>query len=220
MRGEVSYRQIVLTDPKRGEVLRIPLLAPVNDLLGENPLAGPGNLAYLHRRYGTAFSGLGAATLQAPLFRSAAKRAVRGHLDETLAPHIGRLQFAADGTLSDVPDLLALGAWALLEAVRRQPLKLYTCPRCKRPWLGAPDEKSRYCQRPAPGNTKDCRTLDYERRVAGDASYRNYRREYKRVTEMQRRGAIDLYELYRWREHNTPAAWTPFGTWKERDDAS
>jgi hypothetical protein len=63
--------------------------------------------------------------------------------------------------------------------------------------------------------SKDCRTLDYEKRLAGDVAYRAYRREYKRLTEAQRRGSLDIVELMRWREQNSPAKWLPFDEWKE-----
>lgn len=111
-------------------------------------------------------------------FRDAAERATKGQVSAGIAPYIERLTFASDGGV-DVPDFVALCAWSLLEAVRRQPLKLFTCPTCKSPWLGAPTE-SKFCQRLAPDHPcKTCRELDYEHGLAGRPGYAAYRREYQ-----------------------------------------
>jgi Zn-finger nucleic acid-binding protein len=222
MRGEVSYRQIVLYD--NGETLRLPLTAPMNDLLGQlRPSAKneTGYLPYLSVRYqllaiarGTLGDALNRDVQQT--FLRAAREATKGHVSAELAPYLERLRFVPDGTVDDVPDLSALAAWSLLEAVRRQPLELRTCPQCKGRWLARPDE-STYCQRVAPGQvTKDCRTLDREKRIAGDSRYRAYRREYKRLDEAFRRRAIDAKELIAWRDQNGPAKWLPFDQWKAR----
>jgi Zn-finger nucleic acid-binding protein len=137
-------------------------------------------------------------------------------LSSELAPHLERLRFAPDGTVAEVPDLAALAAWSLLEAVRRQPLRLRSCPICRGRWLARPGE-SEYCQRLAPGQvTKDCRTLAKEKRLAGDTAYRAYRREYKRLSEASSRGAIDVRDLIAWRNENGPAKWAPFNEWKAR----
>jgi Zn-finger nucleic acid-binding protein len=222
MQGEVTYRQLVLYD--NGETLRLPLTAPVNDLLGQlRPSArrSLGYLTYLSVKYQAL--ALAARTLGDALepdvqqtFLRAAKQATEGRVSAELAPYLERLQFAPDGTVDDVPDLSALAAWSLLEAVRRQPLELRTCPLCKGRWLARPDE-SKYCQRVAPGQVhKDCRTIDREKRVAGDSQYRAYRREYKRLAEAFSRGAIDARELVAWREQNSPKKWTTFDKWTAR----
>jgi Zn-finger nucleic acid-binding protein len=148
-------------------------------------------------------------------FLAAAEDAAKGRLSSRIATYLERLRFDSDGGVSNVPDFTALAAWSLLEALRRQPLQLRTCPNCKGKWLAPPSEVSRYCQRRAPGQvSRDCRTLDYEKRLAGTA-YHAYRKEYKRVAELQRRGTIDLAERNLWREHNTPASWLPYDQWKE-----
>jgi hypothetical protein len=212
--GEVAYRQLVLRSRNGEEKLRVPLVAPVNDLLGQ---LRPGGLPalYLSDRYSGTVGLVHQPRGVQHAFLAAARHATKGRIAAEVAAHLERLRFAPDGGVADVPDFAALAAWSLLEAVRRQPLKLFTCPTCKGKWLGAPDEASKYCQRVAPGQpTKDCRTLAYERRVAGDVSYGAYRREYKRITEAQRRGSLDLVEMYRWREGNGPASWVPFDEWK------
>jgi hypothetical protein len=212
MKGKVTYRQLVLSD--NGEVLRLPLTAPVNDLLGL--LRGDETyLAWVLVRY-SAFGkplGEGSRPEGRQAFLKAAKAATTGHVSRDIATQTERVRFAPDGT-ADVPDFTALAAWSLLEAVRRQPLKLRTCAQCKRQWLARPDE-SLYCQRVAPGQVRmDCRTFAKERRLAGDNAYRRYRREYKRLSEAQRRGSIEIRELVNWREQNGPADWLPFDEWK------
>jgi hypothetical protein len=224
MHGEVAYRQLVLSD-RGGEKLRLPLLAPLNDILGwaGKPDASPpeGYITYLHQRYGRVGFPRGslASMEEFAAFDSAAHAATKGRLSGHLAGYLERLRFAPDGSVADVPDFTALAAWGLLEAVRRQPLELRKCASCKRPWLAATDEKSRYCQRWTPGQQRDCRTLDYERRLAGDKPYRAYRREYKRVTEMQRRGSIELVDMYGWRGENNAIDWKSFEDWREEHDA-
>jgi hypothetical protein len=214
MRGEVAYRQLVLSE--RGEEkLRLPLLAPANDMLGwENPA---GYAAYLFQRYGQLSfprGSLGSSQGEAADFYGAAKAATKGHVAKSIAEHLERLRFSADGALTDVPDFAALAAWSVLEAVRRQQLRLRTCPTCKRKWLSAADERSRYCQRWAPGQMKDCRTLAHERKLAG-SGYASYRREYNRITEAHRRGSLSTKDLFAWRDDNDATNWTPYEQWKE-----
>jgi Family of unknown function (DUF6076) len=212
MHGEIAYRQMVLSE--RGvEKLRLPLLAPANDMLGwANQREG--YLVYLHDRYGGVFGSL----KESVPFADAAKSAVGGRLAASLGPLLERLRFAEDGNVIDIPDFPALAAWSLLEGVRRLDLRLRSCSECHRPWLAAREEASRYCQRWAPGHLRDCRTLAAERRLAGDKSYARYRREYKRITEMERRGTIEIADLYRWRDANDATNWSPFEEWKEHHD--
>jgi hypothetical protein len=219
MQGEVAYRQLVLRD--NGETLRLPLAAPVNDLIGQLRPSTDGYVAYLVDRYqplaGPGSRPFWSDAAEGAAFLDAAQDATKGKLSSSIAPHLERLRFTDDGSVA-VPDLAALAAWSLLESVRRQRLKLFTCLNCKGKWLGTPGG-SRYCQRLAPGQvSKDCRTLAYEKRVAGDKQYGRYRREYKRLTEAQRRGTLDATELMRWRDENSPASWLPFDEWKEEDD--
>lgn len=216
MQGEVAYRQLVLRD--NGEALRLPLTAPINDLLGQLRKDNDPYLAYLFDRY-RVFAGRGSRDIwlepsEAQTFLSAAVQAAKGTLSPGISSHIGRLRFSPDGRV-DVPDFEALAAWSLLESVRRQPLKVYTCLTCRAKWIGAPGG-SRYCQRVAPGQVrKDCRTMAYEKRLAGDTGYRRYRREYKKLAEKQRRGTLDVVDLMHWRDQNSPADWLPFDEWKE-----
>jgi Zn-finger nucleic acid-binding protein len=218
--GEVAYRQIVLRD--NGQVLRLPLTAPVNDLLGQLRSTSQGDETDIFRwvlhRYVPLFGRLGEAVERdvQETFLNAAKKATKGTIAAELAPHLERLRFAPDGSVAEIPDLAALAAWSLLEAVRRQPLELRSCPICKGRWLARPDE-SKYCQRVAPGQVdKDCRTLAKEKRLAGDTAYRAYRREYKRLSEASRRGAIDVPTWIAWRNENGPSKWAPFDEWKAR----
>src|SRR4051812_45648234 len=135
MQGEVAYRQLVLRGGGE-KVARLPLLAPLNDLLGarrlvpnepsdEDAMYG----AYLFKRYdGLGFSRgwQGRAIDALAAFEQAAKTAPKGAMSAALAPHLERLRFRPDGGVADVPDLTVLATWSLLEAVRRQPLKLLT----------------------------------------------------------------------------------------------
>src|SRR5437868_5959118 len=124
MRGEVAYRQLILRDKRGDERLRVPLLTPVNDVLGADANRTD-YTSYLSRRYSDLFprGSVGEQTTTAGVFALAISAAVKGRLDARLAPHLERVAFAPDGTVTDVPDLLALAAWSLLEAIRRQPLK-------------------------------------------------------------------------------------------------
>ena len=222
MHGEVAYRQLVLRD--NGEVLRLPLTAPINDLLGQLRPSARGHeadiLPWLSERY-RGFRGLeeGGRHEVQQAFLAAARKATKGQLAPEVARHLERLRFNADGSV-EVGDFAALAAWSLIEAVRRQSLELRTCAQCKGRWLAAPTEPN-YCQRVAPGQvTRDCRTLARERRLAGDARYRAYRREYKRLAEAQRRGAIDVRDVVKWREENGPKRWLPFDQWnQQREEA-
>jgi hypothetical protein len=236
MQGKVAYRQLVLTSRGKKK-LRLPLLTPINDVLGwssrgtpsrdrdrglEAPSKQPRNYSrYLMVRYGSLGFPVGSfsdtAADVAADFKKAATAAEKGRIDPAVAPYLERLRFAADGTV-DVPDFAALVAWSLLEGVQRQELRYRKCRWCGRPWLAPAEEPSRYCQRWAPEHDKDCRTLAYERRLAGDKPYRDYRREYKRTTAMHLRGAIESLELDRWRDENSPTDWTPFEQWKEESD--
>jgi hypothetical protein len=213
MRGEVAYRQLVLRDD--GEVLRLPLAAPVNDLIGQlRPTTEVGYLSWLVEKYKPLAGSGGLWSESAQAFLDAAGGAVKGKLSAGIAPHIERLRFADDGSVA-VRDFEALAAWSLLESIRRQPLKLFTCPNCKGKWLGTPGG-SRYCQRVAPGLSKDCRTVAYEKRVAGDKEYGRYRREYKKLTERMRRDDSAVTDVMHWRAENTPASWLPFDEWRAR----
>jgi hypothetical protein len=217
--ARIVYGQALL---KRGrnELDRLPLAAPINDLLGIlGPHADERYVSYLVSRYGS----FGQAGESFPWdkerlrreFLAAAKTAQHGHIAAVIAPHLERVQFNP-GRLPDVaPDFEALAAWSLSESMRRGQLKLFTCPMCKAPWLGSPGGP-RYCQRRAPGQLRDCRTLAAERRLAGDSAYRAYRREYKRLAEAFRTNRISAKELVGWRQENGPARWLPFDQWKQR----
>src|SRR5690348_14244246 len=122
MQGEVSYRQLVLSQ-KGMEKLRLPLLAPVNDLLGWLPKGDERYLPYLLGRYkGLGFprGTIGDSINHAEAFDEAATAATKGQISPSIAEHLTRLKFAPDGTLAEVPDLSAFAAWSLLEALRRQ----------------------------------------------------------------------------------------------------
>jgi hypothetical protein len=211
----ITYRQVTVQSPGRPS-LRLPLLAPVNDLLGlsdETYKAG-----HLLGRYGETFEfgrgflGGGDQELR-EAFTEAAKLAAQGRVSSRIASHLERVRFAGDGGVTDVPDLAALAAWCLVELVRRMPLKLKKCPTCHRPWLDTPGG-SRYCERRAPGQARDCRTLAKEKRLTSDSNYRAYRREYKRLDDALRRTAITALELGDWRRENSAHGWEPFDTWK------
>jgi hypothetical protein len=220
MRGEVAYRQVILRD--NGEALRLPLTAPVNDVLGQLRSTSKGDETDIFRwvlvRYTPLFGRLGDAGRRdvQEAFLRAARKATKGILGAELAPHLERIRFEADGSAVEIPDLAALAAWSLHEAVRRQALELRSCPICRGRWLARPGEPE-YCQRVAPGQvSKDCRTLAKEKRLAGDTAYRAYRREYKRLSEAFSRRAISADELIGWRNENGPSKWLPFDQWKAR----
>lgn len=226
MRGTVEYRQLVLRRDG-DEALRLPLTAPVSDLLGLSK-DDEQYSAYLSVRYGKTFATNGRGVLAdaqkkdeegnpivVDAFLHAARSAAKGQLASSVGPYVERLRFAADGDVADVPDFVALAAWSLIEAVRRQRLKLITCPTCKRPWLGSPDGP-KHCQRRAPGQMRDCRTLAKEKRLAGDSRYRSYRREYKRLEQAFRRRRVTAQELVAWRDENTVGKWERFPIWNAR----
>lgn len=213
-RGTIAYRQVTVSTG-HGEDLRLPLAAPINDLLALD--RGTEYFTYIHNRYGDAFAGARGYTghsLDAPrAFRHAADLAAKGRIAAAVAEHLEHVEFAGDGSVAHIPDLPSLAAWCLVELVRRTPLVLKTCPTCKTPWI---DTKggSRYCERPAPGQSRDCRTLAKEKRLAGDSEYRAYRREYKRLHEAFQRGSITAEDVVGWRRDNGPKHWQPFDVWK------
>jgi Family of unknown function (DUF6076) len=219
MQVSVSYRQVVLRDPGRDASWQLPLAAPVNDLLGLaiSPDAEVGGyLIYLMKKYeGFGMHGLGGAQQALAAFDRAAVAAAKRRLSPELAPYLERIKFSISPGTDDVPDFVALAAWSLLESLRRQSLALITCPRCKRPWFGAP-KGPRHCQRPAPGQSRDCRTLEKERRLASNPAYRAYRREYKRLEEAARRGSVTFEDFIEWRTANRAHAWRPFDEWKAK----
>ena len=213
------------------------MLAPVNDLLGlsrperrvmrrqaESGRAGrPGEAdltSWVRQRYRSAFGPRpfveeARSTDVQEAFLEAAAAAAKGQVAASIGGYLERVRFAPGGGVVDVPDFVSLAAWVLLEGVRSQQLKLQSCPICRGKWLGSPDG-SRYCQRRAPGQLRDCRQLAADKRLGGDAAYRGYRSEYRRVSEAFRRGSIDMSELVRWRDDNGPSAWTPFELWRHR----
>ena len=215
--AEIARQQIVLA---RGgvEVLQVPLAAPINDVLGL-AVSSEEYSVWLVTRYGPVFGSPLLEEVQGKKAQVAldlgARSAKDGRLDKELGPYLERLRFLPrDGV--EVPDLVSLAAWSLYEAMRRKPLELVLCKNCKRPWLTTPGGP-KFCQRQAPGQSRDCRTLAKERRLAGDTKYRAYRREYKRVSEAARRGgAITALDFVHWRTDNGPAAWQPFDLWKSK----
>ena len=218
--AEIARQQLVL---KRSGVvvLEVPIAAPINDVLG---LADDDEeyTTWLVIRYGGTFGSplldeARKAGVQRQLL-TAAVTAQSGHLSNQLGVFFERLRFLPrDG--AEVPDLVSLAAWSLYESLRRKPLELADCKNCKRPWLTTPGGP-KFCQRQAPGQSRDCRTLAKERRLAGDTKYRAYRREYKRIAEAARRGgSISALDFIHWRTDNGPAGWQPFDLWKpEREE--
>jgi Zn-finger nucleic acid-binding protein len=205
----ITYRQVSV-EPVGRTSLRLPLLAPVNDLLG---LSDETYMAYLFGRYSETFDlrgflGGDGEKLRGE-FTEAAKLAAQGRISQKIASHLQRVRFAGNGGASDVPDVAALAAWCLVELIRRMPLKLKRCPTCRRPWLDTPGG-SRYCERRAPGQARDCRTLAKEKQLTSDSNYRAYRREYKRLDDAFRRKTISAQDLVAWRAENSAHSWAPF----------
>src|SRR5438132_8546079 len=127
MQGEVAYRQLVLREGDT-EKLRLPLVAPVNDMLGWERPDGGEYATHLWARYKSLGFPRGSTGDSAHLgraFLGAAEAATKGRIAADVAQHLARLRFSPDGRLADIPDFAALAAWSLLESVRRQPLKLW-----------------------------------------------------------------------------------------------
>ena len=115
-------------------------------------------------------------------------------------------------------DLLALAAWSLIMLVIRGRFHLVTCPICAAPWL-APDDRNPYCTRPAPGRSRrSCRDVNRERELHDEPAYALYRREYKRITESVRRGALSQDDADAWRRVNNHEMWKPFNDWLKTPD--
>jgi hypothetical protein len=150
-----------------------------------------------------------------PRLLKAARRAQDGRLSALLAPELERVRYTPGRGSDEVPDgdLPALATWCLVEVLRREPITVEKCRRCKRPWLVQPGQV--YCQRPAPGHVRDCRTLAKEEAFLSSEEVRGYRREYKRLHELKRRGTITMAQLNAWRQGNTPSDWKPYKQWLE-----
>ena len=84
------------------------------------------------------------------LFLRAAERASRGRFTAELGPHLERVRFGGASKPDEVPDLLALAAWCLDQALRQGRLELRNCAYCERPFLST--GQARYCQRLARGS--------------------------------------------------------------------
>jgi hypothetical protein len=109
-------------------------------------------------------------------------------------------------------DLPALAAWCLAEALRRQPIRVAECANCGRPWIVQGRQK--YCQRPADRwHIRTCREVAKEAAFLSNPDVLNYRREYKRLHELKRRGTITTAQLNAWRQGNTPSEWRPYAEW-------
>jgi hypothetical protein len=151
-----------------------------------------------------------------PRFLKAARRAQQGYVAALLADDLGRVRYRPGRSPDEVHDgdLPALAAWSLVEALRRQPITLGKCRNCRRPWIVQPGQE--FCQRTAPGHVRDCRTLAKEAAFLGRPEVQGYRREYKRLHELKRRGTISAQELNEWRQQNSPKKWRRYDDWKER----
>jgi hypothetical protein len=149
------------------------------------------------------------------LFLAAAERATQGHLSARVAAHLERVHYRPEPEPDEVPDgdVPALAAWALNEALRLRPLKLFTCPLCQSPWLGTPEQDNPYCLRPAPRVHTPCRTLERNRRFREERG--DWRREYKRLHERRRRGTLSEQDWEAWTRENAPSHWAPFETWRK-----
>lgn len=84
-----------------------------------------------------------AATLLA-----AATKGQDGVIDRRLGPLLERVRIVEEGVV-EVPDLAALAAWTLHNAIVRRNYELRTCEFCGHPFLAT--ERSRYCRRRAQG---------------------------------------------------------------------
>lgn len=149
----------------------------------------------------------------APRFLLAAQAAESGRISALIAPDIERVTFKSGVSPDSVPDgdFPALAAWCLLEALRQHPMSLAACNGCQRPWLKTTGHD--YCLRPRPGHTRTCREIAKEAAFLSSDETKGYRREYKRLHERKRRGAISTAQLNAWRQMNGPAAWKPYEDW-------
>lgn len=148
-----------------------------------------------------------------PRFLKALPRAADGRFPSALALDLERVRYTPDGAEVPDGDLPALAAWSLAEALRRQRVVLATCPKCNRPWVAQDGQE--YCERPAPGHSRNCREVAKEERFLSSPDVRAYRREYKRLHELSRRGTLSTADLNAWRQANTPSKWAPYTTWLE-----
>lgn len=148
-----------------------------------------------------------------PHFLEAVRVAEDARVPSVLAPELQRVRYRRGYVEVPEGDLPALATRALLEAVRSRPVVVRDCPLCRRPWITTRGQE--YCLRPAPGYTRACREIAKEARFLANPDVRDYRREYKRLHELKRRGTISMAELNAWRQGNEPSAWAPYTQWLE-----
>lgn len=205
----------------------LPVTAPLDDLLG---LVRAGNdrdpyLDFLRSRYGSqAVAQLEHEGVRA--VRRAAEAAARGvvkrqlHLRPLLQRRLPLVSFGIGHGPSEVPDhdLLALTAYSTVVTLwSGRDFALEDCRRCLAPWL-APIDGPHYCLRPAPGGlARSCREVNKEQQLLRRDDYGPYRRQYKRISELLRRGSISRTEAERWRSENTPEAWLSLEEWRSKE---
>lgn len=147
-------------------------------------------------------AGWEAAGVPALLLR-AARRAERGNIVADLGPILERVTYRPGDEPDELADgdLPALAAWALVEMLRREPVRVRRCGLCRKPFL-APSEDALYCARPAPGRSRYCRSAKRDERFAKE--HPEYRRYYKRLHERKRRGSLDPWIWELWTADNRP----------------
>jgi hypothetical protein len=106
----------------------------------------------------------------------AARKASEGRIDPWLTPHLARVTFSQGDGPDEVPDLLALVAWTLLQAAMGDHYRVRKCEWCDLPWFTS--GQGRYCDRIAPGS--DVGSTQTCRRVASLHNFRSRTRGKER----------------------------------------
>ena len=167
-RATTHYGKIVLRGAEDEPVFHTKITRPVDDLLAWDLPHTPERTAQWVITYGAGadFLPAGDAAREKAiagvlrwrkrgipdLFLRAARKASKGKFPREIVPYLERVTFRPDGSVEFSSDFLALAAWALDRAMREYVFTVRKCELCGVPFLATP--RSRYCQRLAPGSSK------------------------------------------------------------------
>lgn len=143
-------------------------------------------------------------------YRPAIREAQRGSLPFALEEALRSLKWesATSAVAPDHKSFDAVLAFTLVQLTfLGEEIRVRPCPSCKRPWLGSRGEAD-LCNRPMPRKRRTCREIAAAKKF--ERTHGDYRREYRRVWTLMRRGRITEMDWILWKTENGPDDWEPF----------